>query len=420
MRVILIIVESTQLHQSAQSTSRFLFIDMHHIITDGTSEDILEKEFLALMAEKELFPPRLRLQYKDYSEWYNAALQKEELKHQERYWLNELSGELPVPDIPTDYPRPLVQGIEGNMVNFSFNAGETTLLKAMARENGLTLYMTLLALFNILLAKLSGLEDIIIGTPIAARRHLDLSNVIGMLVNTLALRNYPSGEKKFNEFLAEIRERTLTAYENQEYPFEVLVEKIIVNRDAGRNPVFDVMFNLLNQADYQGNAPKQNEQNEPRSYEHIKGTSKFDLNLTAIDLEERILFTLEYSTRLFKPVTIERFIGYFKNILPVLAQDTALTLAEIELMEETGKKEILRLSNGVEWSFEEETIHGWFAKQVSITPDCIALVGTNLPVRPNCLTYSQLDQQANRLAGLLIEKGVVPDDIIAIKLERSI
>ncbi|HLP60674.1 MAG TPA: condensation domain-containing protein, partial [Candidatus Deferrimicrobium sp.] len=294
---------------NAGASRRFLFIDMHHILTDGTSQGILQKEFRALLKGETLQP--LHLQCKDYSEWYNNALRQKTIKKQEYYWLKEFSDELPVLDLPTDYPRPSIQGVEGNVVNFRLNARETGVLKAIAKENEATLYMTLLAIFNILLAKLSGQEDIIIGTPIAARRHADLEKVIGMLVNTLAMRNYPSGDKAFKEFLREVRWRTLDAYENQEYPFEVLVDKITVNRDAGRNPVFDVMFNLLNQADYKDNASGQNEQ---ASYLHKKATSKFDMNLTAMEIGERLFFTLEYSTRLFKPGRIERIIGYYKNI----------------------------------------------------------------------------------------------------------
>ncbi|MDQ1351784.1 MAG: hypothetical protein QG657_2089, partial [Acidobacteriota bacterium] len=216
-------------------SSRFLIIDMHHIITDGTSQSVLEKECLALLAGETLEP--LRFQYKDYSEWYNRVLQQEVIDRQESYWLKEFTGELPVLDLPTDYPRPSIQGIEGNVVSFAFDFEETAALKAIAEKDGLTLYMLLLAIFNVLLAKLSGQDDIIIGTPIAARRHADLANVIGMLVNTMAVRNFPLGGKVLNDFFKEVRNRTLEAYENQEYPFEVLVDKIALERDTSRNPV---------------------------------------------------------------------------------------------------------------------------------------------------------------------------------------
>ncbi|MCU0289889.1 MAG: condensation domain-containing protein, partial [Acidobacteria bacterium] len=303
---------------------------------------------------------------------------------------------------------------------FDFDSRETAALKEIVKQEEMTPYMALLTIFNILLAKLSGQEDIIIGTPIAARRHADLQNVIGMLVNTLPMRNFPSGDKVLKDFLQEVRLRTLEAYENQEYPFEVLVDKITIARDAGRNPVFDVMFNLLNQADYKEDAFENYEQ---RRYVHIKGTSKFDMELTAVDMGERLHFTLDYSTHLFKPGRIERFIGYYKNILQVLTRDTGLTIAKIEIMDAGEKEEVLRFSNGIEDSYEElKTIHGWFAEQVHKTPDNIALVGANRHLRacPNCLTYYELNEQADNLASRLREKGVGPDSIVGLMLERSV
>ncbi|HLP58159.1 MAG TPA: amino acid adenylation domain-containing protein, partial [Candidatus Deferrimicrobium sp.] len=410
---------------SVGTSRRVLFIDMHHIITDGTSQGILAKEFLALYEGNEL--PSLRLQYKDYSEWYNGELRRGAIAQQETYWLNEFSGEVPVLDLPADYPRPAVQGTEGNTAAFSFTREETGVVKRIAAENNSTLYMCLLAIFNVLLSKLSGREDIIIGAPIAARRHDDLQNIIGMLANTIALRNYPDGAKPFRDFLKEVNQRTLDAYENLEYPFEVLVDHMAANRDTGRNPLFDVMFNMKNQEDYLAYNPGPIEQDRGDMVRHKKGTSKFDLNLMAVEMGERILFTLEYSTNLFKPGRIERIIGYYKHILQVLSHDAGLKIAQIEIMDAKEKEEVLRLSNGIEESYEGlETIHGWFAEQVHKTRDNIALVGADLcvcPARnisPVCLTYHQLNEQANRLAGLLIEKGVLADTIVGIMIDRSI
>ena len=439
------------------TSRRVLFIDMHHIITDGTSQGILEKEFLALQEGEALQP--LRLQYKDYSEWNNSALRWEAIKKQESYWMREFSGEIPALDIPTDYPRPSIQGVEGNVVSFSIDEEEAGNLKQIAAENDSTLYMFLLAVFNVLLSKLSGQEDIIIGTPIAARRHADLEHVIGMLVNTLAIRNYPSGDKLFREFLKEVNRQTLAAYDNQEYPFEMLVDKITVDRDTGRNPVFDVMFNLLNQADYKGNVTDQNTpgQNDQDFYRHEKATSKFDMNLTAVEIGERLFFTLEYSTRLFKPGGIERIIGYYKNILKVVLRDTGLKISGIEIMDKEGQEAVLRLSRGIEDDYEGmKTLHLWFEEQAGKTPDQVALVGPKLqntnykqsgalradvdafggmtapgdrsalpvqpvqPVRPVSLTYRELNEKSNRLANHLREKGAGPHSIVGLMVERSL
>ncbi|HLP60245.1 MAG TPA: condensation domain-containing protein, partial [Candidatus Deferrimicrobium sp.] len=223
-----------------------LIVDMHHIISDGFSMDILLREFPALY-EGEQLPP-LRIQYKDYTYWQNSETVKAKIKDQEEFWMKELRGDIPILDLPFDYPRPQVQSFQGSFLNFAFNREETLLLKKAALERGVTLYLLLVTLFDIFLYKLSGQEDIVLGTPIAGRRHADLQAIVGMFVNTLLLRNFPSGGKNFVEFLEEVKIRTLRAFENQDYQFEDLVEKIAVGRDPGRNPLFDVMFTWQEQA----------------------------------------------------------------------------------------------------------------------------------------------------------------------------
>ncbi|MCP4149582.1 MAG: amino acid adenylation domain-containing protein, partial [bacterium] len=198
---------------------KYLFlVDMHHIIADGVSLDVLERDFFALYEEKTL--PSLRLQYKDYSEWQNNDRKNENKKKQEIYWLKQFEDEIPVLDLPLDYPRPAIQSFEGDMFHFALSAIETETLKTMASAGGATMFMVLLSVLNTLLAKLGNPEDIIIGTPVAGRRHADLENIIGMFVNTLPLRNFPKEEKTFKRFLQEVKGRTLDGFENQEYQFE--------------------------------------------------------------------------------------------------------------------------------------------------------------------------------------------------------
>ncbi|MCP4117989.1 MAG: AMP-binding protein, partial [Desulfobacteraceae bacterium] len=235
------------IHDIHDIRDRVMLIDMHHIINDGTSQQILTRDFFALYAGENVTP--LKIQYKDYAEWQNSSLHTQLLKQQEEFWVSRLPGELPVLDLPTDYPRPVVRSFEGNNLSFELNENETAKLKETAKENEATLYMTILTIFTILLSKLGGQEDIIVGMPTAGRRHADLENIIGMFVNTLVMRNYPSGEKTCREFLKEIKKGTLQAFDNQEYQFEDLVDRLSVRRDTGRNPIFDVMFNLLNQVE---------------------------------------------------------------------------------------------------------------------------------------------------------------------------
>jgi tyrocidine synthetase-3 len=412
-----------------------LMLDMHHIITDGTAQDILKKEFIALDQEEFLPLAPLRLQYKDFSRWQNSEKQRQLLKQQEFYWLKTFADELPVLNLPTDCPRPLMQSFEGNSVNFIINEKQTRTLKKIAKQNKATLFMVVLSVFTILLSKISGQEDIIVGTPIAARRHADLENIIGMFVNTLAMKNYPTSEKKFNQFLDEVKWRTLEVYENQEYQFEDLVERISPGRDTSRNPIFDVMFNLLNQSDYTG--PRQDlddtSGNEPAAYHHRKGTSKFDLYLAAVDMGKRLFFNLEYCTRLFKPATSERIIGYFKKIISSLSDRdiSSIKLSEIDIVPEEEKKGILDMSKGIEDAYDTDTcIHQLFEAQVEKSPDQIALVGVHETHKKHekkynmsylsYMSYRELNKKSNQLAQRLREKGVKSDTVVALMVERSI
>ena len=215
-----------------------LAVMMHHIISDGVSHVILETDFMALYHGRTL--PPLNIRYKDFAAWQNGEKEKEKIKRQKAYWLKEFAGEIPVLDIPTDYPRPVIQSFAGSTIPFKIGITDTRLLKTYAREQSVTLFMLVLSIANIWLAKLSSQEEIVIGTPAAGRRHADLQEIIGMFVNTLPLKNLPTGEKTFFKFLADVKEKALAAFENQEYQFEDLVEKVAVNRDAGRNPLFDV------------------------------------------------------------------------------------------------------------------------------------------------------------------------------------
>ncbi|MCP5103401.1 MAG: amino acid adenylation domain-containing protein, partial [bacterium] len=384
-----------------------LLIDLHHIVSDGTSQAVLKDEFNRLYhgngaGADDLAP--LRLQYKDYAQWQNNEQQQTRVKEQEDYWLKIFSDEVPVLDLPLDYPRPLVQSFEGNTVNFLLTPGQTRALNDLVNETNVTLFMALSAVFYILLSKLSGQEDIIVGTPTAGRRHADLESIIGMFVNTLPIRNYPAGEKGFKDFLREVKEQTLQAYENQEYPFEELVDKVNVRRDIGRNPVFDVMLNLMNQEEFTWDLAGFDE------HKHQKGTAKFDLTLIAVDLGERLLCTVEYCTKLFEPSTIDRFNAYFRELLEGISVNPNAKLSELEIITETERQQILYEFNetGTEYS-AHKTIHQLFEEQVARTPRNIAFI-----FEDKKLTYRELNNRSNRLAGLLRTRGKRPGTIVGI------
>jgi amino acid adenylation domain-containing protein len=401
-----------------KSSHQIFFIDMHHIITDGTSLDILQKEFMALnSAPGSKFHP-LKLQYKDYSEWLSSRGKREAVKKQEVYWLREFAGEIPMLDLPMDYPRPLVQRFVGDKVYFTLDAKETKTLKIISRENDVTLYMTLLAVFNILFSKLSGQEDIIVGTPIAGRRHTDLQYVIGMLVNSLPMRNFPSSVKTFRHFLKEVKQRILEAFENQEYPFEELVERVSVQRDTSRNPIFDIMFAFQNQVEEPGiEEPGYEVGREVTRRIPIHKISRFDIGFDVLETKGEIEFCLEYCTELFKPTTIEKFIEYYKKIIAEIAKNQEQKLADIEIIPGKEKEEILRISNGVEEpGYQEKPLHRWFEQQVEKTPHRVAVTGTSM----DHISYEQLNKEANQLALLLREKGAGPGCVVGVMMDRSV
>ena len=216
---------------------------MHHIISDGASVSVLIDEMTKLYAGEALEP--LRIQYKDYAVWQQHLL-TERHKMQEEYWLKELDGELPVLTLPTDYPRPSVQTFEGSRISFSLKPELVQQLRRLAKETDSTLYMVLAASYSTFLSKLSGQSEVIVGSPAAGRPHADLSRIIGMFVNTLAIRTRPEGDKPFSAFLEEVKETTLGAFEHQDYPFEELIEKLNIQRDMSRNPLFDAVFSMQN------------------------------------------------------------------------------------------------------------------------------------------------------------------------------
>ncbi|NOQ25781.1 MAG: amino acid adenylation domain-containing protein, partial [Bacteroidales bacterium] len=386
-----------------------LMIDMHHIISDGTSHTILEKEFQALFSGEEL--ALLPLQYKDYSQWQSSNEQQELIKDQEQYWLNKFEGEIPGLNLPIDYVRPSMQSHEGATVSFVLSKEETEGIKSFTKANELTLYMSLLSVFNILLSKLSGQDDIVVGAPIAGRNHADLENIVGMFVNTLSIRNEVKGEETIRNFVSNLKQTVLGAYENQNYQFEDLVGKVSVKRDTSHNPIFDVMFNLLNQAEFSGDISGIDNEN----LVHTKGVSKFDITITAVDYGEQILFSFEYCTQLFKAETIDRFIEYFKKIVSQLARKPEIKIFEIDILSKEEKQQLLYEFNNTKADYpKDKTIHQLFEEQVEKTPGKLALEYEN-----KTFTYQELNEKSNQIAHYLIEKGLKKEDIVGIVLESS-
>jgi amino acid adenylation domain-containing protein/non-ribosomal peptide synthase protein (TIGR01720 family) len=392
-----------------------LMIDMHHIITDGISDQIFLKEFMALFGGEEL--PPLHIQYKDYSQWQNNEKEQQSLKQQEAFWLREFEGEIPVLDLPLDYPRPGVQSFEGRTLPFEIENKERKALEKTASEQGVTLFTLLLAIYSILLAKLSGQEDIIVGTDVAGRRHAELEHIIGMFVNALAMRNFPETGKTFRAFLQDVKERTLKALENQDYQFEDLVERVSVSRDISRNPLFDVVFAFIDLETTPGETPEQeNSQLEQESHRYENKTAKFDLTLNAARTTENLFFSFEYCTKLFKEETIQRFVNYFRKILSTAVNDANQEISRIEIISPEEKKQLLfDFNNTIKKVERDKTYAQLFEEQAAKTPDRIAAVFNHQQI-----TYRELNEKANRMAHFLWGQGVRANTFVALYLKRSI
>ncbi|MCP4151972.1 MAG: amino acid adenylation domain-containing protein, partial [bacterium] len=367
------------------------------------------------------------LQYKDYSQWQNSRHWKDLRNEQEAYWLKQFEGEIPVLNLPIDYSRPPVWKFEGKTTAFEIGKEETKQLRHMAVENNSTLFMILLATYNILLSKLSGQERIVIGTPVMGRPHADLQPIIGIFINTLALKSNPTGEKKVNRYLEEITHTTLKALENQEYPFENLVDNITgITRDTGRNPLFDVMFSYQEAEDTAIEIPGLT----LKPYEYENSTAKFALTFICKTVNGMLEYALEYSTKLFKPATIHRIISYYKKVVTGILAAPHKSLAELEILSEAEKHQLLVDFNSEATGYTaDKTIDTLFREQVAKTPGEIALTGTTHgrypkttgsdetvnPATPlgetpeparSQLTYKELNDITDRLAHNLHRQGV--------------
>ncbi|MGX5439997.1 non-ribosomal peptide synthase/polyketide synthase [Bacillus thuringiensis] len=387
-----------------------MVLDMHHIISDGVSMGILTRELCKFYEGKELSP--LDIQYKDYSVWQKELFTQEEMKKQEEYWMHVFKEEVPVLNMPTDYKRPLTQSVEGDRNSFEIDSELTKKLNRIVKENGVTMYMLLLAGYTTLLSRYTGQDDIVVGSPIAGRIHHDLKNIVGMFVNTLAMRNYPKGNKSFRNYLREVKENALKAYENQDYPLDELVEKLELQRDMSRSALFDTMFVLQN-------LDASNEDIEGikfETYDSEFNIANFDLTLSAIETNNIIKFDLEYSTKLFKKETIARISEHFVSVLREIANNLEVCLGEIDILSEEEKHILLNEFNETDVDYpKDKTISQLFEEQVERTPNKVAV-----KFEGQQLTYKELNEKSNQVARQLQDKGVQPEMMVGIMVDRSL
>ncbi|MCP5104054.1 MAG: amino acid adenylation domain-containing protein, partial [bacterium] len=401
--------------------NQFLTIDMHHLVADGTSVGIFIRDFLLLYKREVDSLPPLKLQFRDFVVWREKERSGAASGPRDVSVPGELPGELPdeLLNLPTDYTRPAQQSFEGNYVRFVMDNNRSEAFYQLCTHLDVTPYMLLLAVFNVLLAKLSGQDNIAVGSPIAGRSHVDIEYVMGLFLHTICLRNRPSGEKCFSHFLGEVKERALFAYDNQDYQYDELVEQMTQAREGGRNPLFDVMLVLQNMEMPEIEIPGLTVTRNVGE----RLTSKFDMTLYCEE-EDVLVFYLEYSTALFKRETIERYITYFKTVLSVILEFPHKKIFDIEIISGEEKRRILFDFNDTAVEYpRDKTVFQLFEEQVKWTPEHIAVIGSVQGAENSggvTVTYRELNEKANCLARILRKRGIKPNTAAGILMERSV
>ena len=396
------------------SLKHILIMDIHHIISDGFSQQIILKDLANYYKKTNNLLPLL-LQYRDYVSWQYSKKEKFLRDKQKDFWVKELVGELPMLDLPVDFDRPEIYNPDGAIEYFEFNEIISQKIKTIAFQQGVTTFMVLVSIFKIVLSKLCNQEEIIIGVPIAGRKHTDLENIIGLFANTLVLRSFPRRNLRFQEYLLQIKEISINAFDNQDFPFEELVDNLNLKRDTSRNPLFDVTFLMQNtDIGYKSNTNIVDSVIKP--FEHTINNSKFDLSLVCIEKAKKISFSFQYCTRLFEQQSIFNIINYLKKVSDEIEKNLNKKIKDIEILSIEEKKRLLFGFNSTDMKFsEDKTIVDLFEEQVNLFPDKIALI-----INDYQLTYKEFHNKASHLATYLKSYNVCTDTFVGILAERSL
>jgi amino acid adenylation domain-containing protein len=320
-----------------ENPKHVLVIDMHHIVTDYISDDIFIREFIAYYLGETL--PGLKLQYKDFSEWQNNMLKSGQMKKQEEYWLDRFSNEIPGLQLPFDYPRPVPQNFDGEIIRFAIDHQLTDKVKQFILENDVTLNILVLAVFNILLSKYSGQQDIVVGYPTIGRTNEDLQHIVGFFVNLLPMRNKPGENKSFSEFLIEVKNNAIEAFDNQDYPLEELVNKLSVRRDSIASSLYNSTILTKNETDLENRQlwderlrKECNIRISQYPFDYTK--IKYDLSFVAVESKDSIMLELKYATELFKKSTVEKILNRYVEILEQVIENKEIKLKDVKVSHE--------------------------------------------------------------------------------------
>nr|UXB94867.1 non ribosomal peptide synthetase [Pseudomonas syringae] len=393
-----------------------VLLTVHHIVADGWSMGVLMRELLALYPAlhhgKSDPLPALSIQYADYAVWQQHWMSGERLQHQAAYWRQALDGAPTQLTLPTDRPRPAQQDFAGASLTVKLDGQLTAGLRALAQRQGVTVYMTLLSAWGALLARLSGQTEVIVGSPIAGRGRAELEGLIGLFVNTLAIRIDTSSSLTGEALLEQVRARVLEAQDHQDLPFEQVVEIVRPARSLAHAPLFQTTLNWL-----------PGESTLPRMeglalalVEQTSQVSKFDLSLNLGECGDALVGTLDYATALFDEATVKRYCGYFEQLLHALVNNEQVVIDQIPLVDEHERQYLLNHFNPARQRFpQDQTVHALVEALAISTPEAIAA-----QVGSHSLSYAELNRQANALAHYLISLGVRPDDRVAVVARRGL
>ncbi|WP_374089708.1 amino acid adenylation domain-containing protein [Methylomicrobium lacus] len=405
------------LSASADRQDCVLMLTMHHIVADGWSAEVLVREVAALyraFSQNQASPlPELPLQYADFACWQRRWLVGDELERQIAYWRERLEGAPSVLELPTDYSRPQVMTYRGANVSFEIPPALAAQAKTLSNQKNVTPFMLLLAVFKVLLSRYSGQHDISVGTPVANRNRLEIEGLIGFFVNTLVLRSDLSATPTFAALLEQVKRRVLDAQSHQDLPFEKLVEALQPERDTSRSPLFQVMFVLQDHQRLTLSLPGL----DIAMVEDEGQTAKFDLTLYIQDWPDgRMTGIVEYNTDLFAHASMERLARHYLTLLQGALARPQAAISELPLLGEQEQRQILHTWNATAVDYpKDRCIHQLFEAQAELTPNTIALT-----FEAQSLSYAELNAKANRLAHCLVARGVGPDVLVGLCIERSL
>ncbi|MBK9942043.1 MAG: amino acid adenylation domain-containing protein [Kouleothrix sp.] len=389
-----------------------LTLTMHHSVADGWSLDVLLRDlttcYRAAIVGAHAALPELPIQYADYAHWQREQLRGERLQSLLSYWRQQLAGAPLALELPTDRPRPPLQTYNGAVYNFTLAAPLAEQLRALAHQEHATLFLVLLTAFNVLLARYTGQRDLVVGTPIANRERAELAHMVGLFVNTLALRTDLSGEPGFRAALQRVRATALAAYDHQDLPFEQLVEELQPVRDMSRSVLFQAFFLLQRDPVRELRLPEL----ELQPIWPASATTQFELTLGVTETDAELYGWLEYNTDLFEQATIARLAGHFQILLEQVVAAPDQPIGTIDLLPATERAMLLAAPAAP--AIAPRLVHELIAAQAAARPAAEAVV-----LDGRALSYGELERRANRLAHYLLGQGVRPGDRVALCLERS-